>query len=343
LRVLIDTTYARRAPLSGTGVYIDRLCEELRLRNDVEAIPVWNRDRRPPAGGGLGSMRNLASDARWMSVGLPALAASTGAELIHHPLPAYAVRCRVPQVITVVDLVFERLPECFDRRYRTYAHLAHRAAARRAAKVIAISQTTAEDVRSLWGVRPERIAVAPLGPGQELAVLPRAEPPRHFLYLGDDEPRKNLATLLAAYARYRDSAGEPLELVLAGSAGASGLGVRMEHRPSADRVAELLAQAAALIHPSLYEGFGLTALEAMRAGTPVLAARSPGLIEVCATAAAYAEPFDVDGFAAQMQTIASEPSFRDTLRERGYAHAREFSWPRCAQAHAGAYSLALGG
>jgi glycosyltransferase involved in cell wall biosynthesis len=343
VRVLVDTTYARRAPHSGTGVYVERLCEELDRRDDVEVIQVWNRRRRPPAGGGIGSVRNLSSDAWWANGQLPRLAMRMRADLIHHPLPALAARARMPQVITVVDLAFERLPDCFDRGYRAYAHLVHRAAARRAAAVIAISETTARDVRECWGIAGERLVVAHLGPGQKLPRTPPLERATHFLYVGDDEPRKNLVTLLEAYGRYRSREADPLDLVLAGSAAASAAGVRVESSPSADRLAELLAGAAALVHPSLYEGFGLTPLEAMRAGTPVLAARSPGLLEICGEAAIYAEPSDADGFAAQMTTLAADAGLAQSLRLRGFGRAHDFSWTRCAESHVGAYSLALGG
>jgi glycosyltransferase involved in cell wall biosynthesis len=337
MRVLIDTTYARRAPHSGTGIYIERICQELgRL---VDLVEVANERRRPPAGGGLGSMRNLAADIWWSAVELPRLATRRGVDVIHHPLPAFAPLARMPQVVTVVDLAFERLPECFARGYRTYAHVAHRAAARNAANVIAISQTTAADISEWWGVES---VVALLGPGQELPSVPRAAAPEHFLYVGDDEPRKNLATLLAAYARYRADVSEPLDLVLAGSAAdGDGPGVRVERSPSGHRVAELLARAAALVHPSLYEGFGMTPLEAMQAGTPVLAARSPGVVEICGGAAEYVEPLDSVGFATRMAEVAGDPTLRQRLGALGQARAGEFSWARCAERHVEAYSLAL--
>ena len=118
--------------------------------------------------------------------------------------------------------------------------------------------------------------------------------------------------------------------------------MRVEHRPSADRLAELYAEAVALVHPSRYEGFGLTALEAMRAGVPVLAARSPGVVEVCADAALYADPDDPEGFAALLERIAGDAELRDRLRTRGSHRANDFSWASCARAHLAAYSLAVG-
>jgi glycosyltransferase involved in cell wall biosynthesis len=345
MRVLLDSTFTRRAPLSGTGIYVRRLIDALSALDGVEVIEVANRRRQMPAGGGVGSVRNLAADAYWTAVELPRRAQAAGADLIHHPMPALAPHSRTPQAISVQDLAFERLPDHFERGYRTYVHHAHRYAARRAQAVICISETTAADVRELWGVPAERIVVAPLGRGQDLpSVAPGAGRRQHFLYVGDAEPRKNLPVLLSAYQLYRAaSPGSALELVLAGSADAAlaGDGVRAVHRPDRERLAELYAGAVALVHPSLYEGFGLTPLEAMSLGTPVLAARSPGIVEVCADAVLYADPHDPGAFATEMVRLGDDASLRASLAARGRERAATFSWSRCAMRHADAYSLAV--
>jgi glycosyltransferase involved in cell wall biosynthesis len=343
MRVLIDTTYARRAPYSGTAIYLRRLQHALAELPDLAVIGQANRRRRPPAGGGLGSIRNLLADTWWSGLELPRLARANGAAVIHHPIPTLSRLTSTPQVITVLDLAFERLPDHFDSGYRAYAHRIHRAAARRADAVVCISETTAADVRELWGVGSERIVVAPLGPGQELTRIHTVAEPRHFLYVGDSEPRKNLNVLLEAYADYRERVSRPLELVLAGSATADGAGITVMRSPDSGTLSQLYEGAVALVHPSLYEGFGLTPLEAMAIGTPVIAARSPGIVEVCAQAVAYADPHDPSAFAAAMVEVAGDDALRDDLRARGLARAQEFSWARCASRHLEAYSLALNG
>lgn len=345
MRVLIDTTYAARAPRSGTAVYLRALREVLSSDPGVELIEEANVARRPPAGGGAGSVRNLFSDLRFASVSLPRIARRCGAEVVHHPLPAPSLRRRVPQVVTVADLAFERLPGHFDRRFRAYAHLAHREAARRARAVICVSRTTAQDVQELWGVPGERIVVALHGPGQAAALRAlapvRPPAPSHFLYVGDGEPRKNLPTLLGGYALYRRQVDEPFPLVLAGSAQALAAGVEPERGVAVERLAELYVGAAALIQPSLYEGFGLTALEAMSLGTPVLAARSPGLVEVCGDAAMWVEPRCPEGFAHALAKLHRDEQLRGQLAIRGSVRAASFSWADCARGHITAYSLAV--
>lgn len=343
MRVLIDTTFALRGP-SGTGVYLERIVSAL-ARAGVDVVEASHDGRRAPGNGGARSVVNALSDRWWTEVELPRRAAEVEADVLHHPLPALARRAPCPQVVTVHDLAFERLPECFDPAFRTYARHSHRAAARGADAVVAVSKTTALDVMARWGVPAERVVVAPHGPGQEPAALPPREQPRHFLYVGDGEPRKNLPTLLAAHRLYRARAAQAgeqaLPLVLAGTARADAPAVLVEDRPEPERLARLYAEAAALVHPSLHEGFGLTPLEAMTAGTPVVAARSPGVVEVCGDAVLYADPRDPRQLAEQLARVAADATLRRDLTERGRRRAAEFSWARCAREHVRAYTLAV--
>ena len=316
------------------------LSQELAGISEVEVIEAAN----PRRGAGIGSsVRNLIADELWLARELPRMARRARADLIHHMLPARARGTRLPQVVTVHDLSFERLPACFDRGFRLYAHHSYRLAAGRADAVICVSQTTAADARELWRLAPERLVVAHHGPGQPLpppsAVAETAE--RYFLYVGDDEPRKNVGTMLEGYRRYRSASDRPLSLVLTGSASATDPSIRCEGAPSPQRLSDLYAGAAALLQPSLYEGFGLTALEAMGAGTPVLAARSPGLIEICDGAARMVDPRDPQAWADAMHETGSLPGWRQELVTKGRARAAQFSWEQCARDHVNAYSLAL--
>jgi glycosyltransferase involved in cell wall biosynthesis len=338
MRILLDTSFAARGP-SGTGVYVERIAEALRAA-DVDVVEAANTNRRAPAGGGLGSVRNLGSDLRWVRRELRERARHEGVDVIHHPLPAFTPRASCPQVITVHDLAFARAPELFARAYREYATRTHRHAARNAAAVVCVSQATADDVVELWAVDPARIVVAHHGPGQELPEVAAREP-THFLYVGDDEPRKNLGLLFEAYRRYREQREDALPLVVAGSIDASPRGVELVVRPDAQRLAELYAGAVALVHPARLEGFGLTPLEAMGAGTPVVAARSAAVHEVCADAAVYVDPDDPDDLAARLALLQGDAAVRARLAEAGRTRASRFTWEHSAAAHERAYTLAL--
>ncbi len=324
MRVLIDTSYALRGP-SGTAVYLQALVPALRAAG-VDVVEEADTARRPPAGGGLGSVRNLLADRRWTRRTLPERAAAAGADVLHHPLPAFAPRAGCAQVITVHDLAFETHPDRFDRRYAAWARRAHRAAARSAAAVICVSEATAAQVRERWEVDPGRIVVAHHGPGQ---ALPPAEPrtPTHVLYVGDDEPRKNLALLRAAAERFT-----ALPVRVAGRAG---------EPVTPAGLAELLAGALALVHPSLDEGFGLTLLEAMAAGVPVVAVENPAVREICGDAVLYVDARDPASLASALQRLVDDPALRVDLAARGGARAGRYDWAASARAHVEAYERAL--
>jgi alpha-1,3-rhamnosyl/mannosyltransferase len=156
--------------------------------------------------------------------------------------------------------------------------------------------------------------------------------------VGDGEPRKNLGRLLEAYARYQAASPSPLALVVAGGARVPAApGVRVVVDPD---LAALHRHAAALVLPSLHEGFGLPALEAMHAGTPVLVSDVPALREVCADAARYCDPRDVASIARGLTELAGVPPLREELRRRGRARSAAFSWEACARAHLQAYEIA---
>ena len=338
MRVLIDTSYAERGP-SGTAVYVRQLIEALAERGQVEVIESaqprrLRRGREGERWNPLRSAGNALIDMAWLQRGLPAAAREARADVVHHPLPAWSRRILAPQAITVHDAAFAALPEHFDPVWRRLAQRGHSRAAGKAAAVICVSAATAQDAESLLGAPPERIVVAQHGPGQALPAMERAEP-GHFLYVGDAEPRKGLNALLAAHAEL----AERPALVLAGAAAAAARGprVRGEQNPSKRRLAELHAGAVALVHPALHEGFGLTLLEAMKAGTPVVAVRNPAVAEVCGDAALLVEQREL---AEAMTRVAADSALRSRLAEAGAERAKEFSWQRSAELHEQAYELA---
>ena len=343
MRVLIDTSSALRGP-SGTAVYVRRLTDALRAAG-VEVLEAADRDRRAPAGGGPASVRNAAHDLLWRRE-LSARARSEGADVVHHPLPARAWRAPCPQVVTVHDLAFLQSPDLFATSFRTWARLDHRTVVRRAEAVVCVSEATRAELLARWAVSPRRTLVAHHGPGQWTGppASPQRGAPRHFLYVGDAEPRKNLGLLLEGHRRYRAAAGDgALALVLAGRGldGAAGPGVRVEVEPSAERLRELHGEAAALVHTAALEGFGLTPLEAMHLGTPVLALRSPAVEEVCDGAARYLPRGDPDALAAELTELAGQPQLRAALSKAGLERAARFSWEASARVHIEAYTLAL--
>ena len=333
MRVLIDTSYAARGR-SGTAVYIERLVAALRARGEVEVVEASQPRRLRPGRAGrvrnpLRSAANAVADDAWLHRGLPQAAREAEADVVHHPLPAHAPRIAVPQVATIHDVAFLRLPGTAGPVWSRIASRRYRAAAARCQALVCVSEASASDAVELLSAPRGRIVVAPHGPGQELPPVERVAAPRHFLYVGDAEPRKGIGRLQEAHRAYATSAGEPLPLVLAGAAG--------PEEVSPAELAELLAEAAALVHPSAQEGFGLTLMEAMAAGTPVVAVRNPGVAEVCGQAALLVEAEDL---AAAMGRVGSDAGLRERLSVAGRERAASFSWEKSARLHERAYTLA---
>jgi glycosyltransferase involved in cell wall biosynthesis len=335
MRIAIDTTYAGFGP-SGTAIYIERLMAALEAEG-IEVVQL-RTPLRPKRGGRtkLRSAANATLDAAWTRELLPRAAEREKVDVIHHPLPA-ASPTPIPQVVTVHDVAFAKSPDDFDPVWRRVALRGHRRAVAKAGAVISVSESAKRDAISWLRAPAERVVVAPHGPGQEFALAgPRSA--EHFLYVGDDEPRKNVAGLIEAHSRYVGLGGR-LPLVLAGAAAAlaSGSGVTGVPNPDASQLADLHARALALVHPSRDEGFGLTLLEAMSVGTPVIAVRNAAVEELAGEAALIVDDF---ALAEAMQRLERDPRLQQMMGVAGTRRAAEFSWERSARAHIEAYTLA---
>lgn len=285
-------------------------------------------------------------------------------DLLHGLAFAAPLAARCPTIITVHDLSFLRFPEAFRRFNRTYLTLFTRWSTRRAARVIAVSESTRRDVIALCGVPSERVVTIPNGVDKAFCPADAAEvaefrrnrrlPDRFILYLGTLEPRKNLQTLIDAYAQLRARAAVP-KLVIAGGKGwffetiftrVAELGLADDvlfpgYVPGPElpwwyRAAELF------VYPSRFEGFGLPVLEAMACGTPVITTTSSSLPEVAGDAALLVDPDDTDALAAALSRLLDDPQLQATLRVAGLSQALRFSWARTATETAQVYRDILG-
>lgn len=266
---------------------------------------------------------------------------------------AHPVWHRGPMVATVYDVMQLALSRAdgVPRRIAWAARLLLDSQRRHAIGLIAISEFTRQEFERYIG-KPVRcpISVTSLGVGEAWfgAARPRLEcaTPRYFIAVGSVRPHKNFLRLVQAFARIAQCV--PHELVIAGLAPGNGEHLRwLEALPAAARsrvrfagrvtdaeLRELVAGADALVIPSLYEGFGLPALEAMAAGCPVLTSNAGSLPEVCADrAAGYFDPRSVEQMAQVLERHASLPAAaRQPIAERGIAHARRFTWEDTADA-----------
>jgi glycosyltransferase involved in cell wall biosynthesis len=260
---------------------------------------------------------------------LPRAAREAGVAILdsdHVPIPPLR---GAKTVATVHDL--RALAGYAPADRRLVARQIYRASLRRAAAIVAVSRFTAGEIERRLGVTGDRIAVVPNAGDHLAAPEPPSFPGDTLVHVGHLEPRKHLDLLVEAFARVVRR-GFPLRLALAGREGTRGaarhlldlaarLGVRERVRipgPVAEaELPRLYASCLAAVFPSVYEGFGIPLLEAMRCGAPVLASRAGAHPEVAGDAALFFEPDDEKGLAEEIERIVQEPATRERLREAG--------------------------
>jgi glycosyltransferase involved in cell wall biosynthesis len=286
---------------------------------------------------------------------LPLALARRRAALIHAPNCFLPLVRPCPGVVTIHDLAFEAWPGDFAPATRVKFQVLTRLAARSAQRIICPSQFTAGDLCHRYGVDQAKVRViaqAPaLAPGA--ATQPQAAGSGsdaaggpYLLAVGDLRAKKNLDPLVRAFARLRRGGVIPHRLILAGvDAGegsrlaglAGGAPVQLTGYVPDGRLDALIRGAELLVHPSLYEGFGLVVLEAMARATPVLAARATALPETGGEAAAYFDPADPEDLGRQLEALLADPSRRAELVRRGRDRVGAYSWERTARETAAVY------
>jgi glycosyltransferase involved in cell wall biosynthesis len=277
----------------------------------------------------------------WEQFALPAHAARKRAQLVYNPANLAPLASH-RNVVQIHDVVALRHPEWYSPAYVRWQRFVMPRIARRARLVITVSEFSRAEIMEFLGVPAERIRVVPGGVDKRFSPHVDTEPARralaidrpYVLTVGDRGPRKNLDALRPVINRLH-TAG--IDVLVAGGGrghqlgeplpGARDLGyVPDEHLPA------LYAGALAFALPSLHEGFGLTPLEAMAAGVPVVVSARGALSEVVGDAGLVADPDDWGDFAGAVMTAATDDATRTRLREKGLRLASRYSWDRAARA-----------
>ena len=303
-------------------------------------------------------------------------------ELRKHPVDVLHVQftappfCPCPVVVSIHDLSFEHLPQTFNRRSRTQLRLTVRHSARRATRILTLSEHTRRDVIDTYRIAADKVTAIPLaapshfGPVADDKELQRV---RHIygiegdyvLTVGSIQPRKNLVRLIKAYAALRGahSSNKCPKLVIVGKCAwlydetlraleetdVRDSVVLTGYVPESDLPA-LYSGALCFVYPSYFEGFGLPPLEAMKCGAPVIVGNATSLPEVVGDAALKVDPFDISAITAAMDQLINNSELRRELSVKGQARAKMFDWNDTArrtlavyeQVHRTSYQTAAG-
>jgi glycosyltransferase involved in cell wall biosynthesis len=247
-------------------------------------------------------------------------------------------------VVTIHDASVFAIPTAYSTAFRLWYRTLLPLLGRRALRVLTVSEFSKSELSRCAGISASKMVVIYPGSDHILdtaadsAVFARlsVEPGRYVLAVGSRSPHKNIETLVEAISRWGN---EGLPLVLAGGANSrvfsqpAALGSTVQHAGylTDGELRALYEQAQFFAFPSLYEGFGLPPLEAMRCGCPTLVSQAAALVEVCGDASLYSDPHDPDDLLRCFQVLQGA-AFREDLRRRGRARAQRFTWERTSDA-----------
>jgi glycosyltransferase involved in cell wall biosynthesis len=359
-RVAIDArTLGER--FTSNRTYWQELLAALAKRSQVELVLFSDQPLSVEAS--LANLEQIVVPARssrlWSWFAFPAAVSQATCDLVH---VQYTVspRFRVPAITTIHDVSYFINPQWFSPKDRFLLRRSVPASTRRAARVIAVSETSKREIMQFVGTPADRIVVTPLGVPSYIHSLPVAESlktvnevcaagDRYLLSVGSIQPRKNWRLLFQACALARKSSSSDLKLVVTGpirddqaavDACVAEVGgkdwIIFAGGVPQDALSSFYSGALALVHTSLHEGFGLTPLEAFACGTPVVASRAGAIPEIAEGAATLVEGWAVEDWASAILS-SIEPLRAGALRAAGFERAKQYSWDVTAQRTEDAY------
>ncbi len=268
-------------------------------------------------------------------------------------------------VATIYDLTFITHPQCHQKRNIQVCLQGTKNAIKNADAIIAISNHTKDDLMEYLNAPEELITVTHLAAGDDYVPIDNVSelarikhkyhlPDKYILFIGSLEPRKNIKTLVEAFARLPLRLRDEFPLVIAGGKGwmnrdiqkvvlQLGLGPKIFFAgfiDSAD-ISAVYSGATVFAYPSLYEGFGLPILESMSCGTPVISSNTSSMPEVAGDAALLVDPTNVEELSSGLQLLLENESLRCEMINKGLARATLFSWEKCAQETLNVYHQVL--
>ena len=296
---------------------------------------------------------NRVSRFLWEQLILPSQARGYQLDLVHSLGYISPLMLSMKSIVTIPDLNYRAIPQSFTSFTRAVQKFFVENSARRVNQIITISEFTRGDIIQRLGISSDKVTAILLAPKEresreqaswdELILKHRINRPYVFV-LSSKSPHKNIPRLVEAFLRANHQLAHAFQLIVGGHlpdhAGTArqiktvvdeSSDIRVTGYISDDELAELLAHASVYAFPSLYEGFGLPALEAMAVGVPVLSSDRASLPEVCGDAAIFFDPLDVEAIAASLVKVLSDSELRSRLTADGYENLKRFSWESAAR------------
>jgi glycosyltransferase involved in cell wall biosynthesis len=347
LRIAIDASRTTVTQRTGTEQYALQLIRHLLELPSGHEITLYFRDAPPPDLFPEGTLQKIIPFPRaWTHLRFASELWRSRPDVTW--VPAHTLPRVFPgrAVVTVHDLGYLHFPEAHPPKERRYLDWSTRYSANRATRIMADSGATKSDLSAFYGIDAEKIHV--VYPGVDLqpsgdvgAVRQKYKlPARYLFFLGTLQPRKNIARLVQAFAKWQSESGQnDVILALGGKAGwlydpawTQGVeNVRLLGFVDDADVPALYSGALGFVFPSLYEGFGFPVLEAMRCGTPVLCANTSSLPELVGEAAILVDPLDVDAICTGIARLVDDDSLRAELIRRGAERVKQFTWQSAAE------------
>lgn len=352
MTIAVDGNEANIANRVGIGRYASNVLDGLHKINESKKNPVKFRiylknkplSHLPPESSNW-RYHVLYPPILWSQLALPMrlLHERNKTDLLYstsHYSPKFSV---IPSIISIMDLSYIHYPHMF--KVSDYYKLKYWTAlsAKKASKIITISRFTRSEIIKYYSVNPDKIIVVYPGVNHDkYKPNNKSNKKGFFLYVGTLQPRKNITGLIEAFSRLKNR--DNLSLMIVGQKGWLYQGIFDEVKKKGleskikfcDYVTEnelisYYQDAACLVLPSFYEGFGIPVIEAMACGCPVIASNISSLPEISGDAAQLVDPYSIDSIKGGIEKVLTDNNYRNMMIERGLERAKYFNWLKCAR------------
>jgi glycosyltransferase involved in cell wall biosynthesis len=289
----------------------------------------------------------------WYEVALKRAMKKYKVDMLFSPDGYLSLRSSIPQIAVIHDINFEHFPKDIPWINRIYLTYFFPRFAKKAAKIITVSNYSKQDISNQYGIEKEKIRVIWNGAAPHFKPISAqliqsvrneitAGKP-YFLFVGSLHPRKNVNRLIEAFVKFKTRTHSDIQLIIVGdylwNKRSYTISMPKKYESdilftghlNADRLAEVVGSAFALTYVPYFEGFGIPLVEAMQCGVPILSGDRTSLPEVAGDAAIYCNPFDAEDIAVKMEDLANKESLRKSLSERAIERSKQFNWDIAAQ------------